>query len=214
MDFINYINKASLVSVIISPKTKITPEETFAGCKFLENVIFSVNSQLEVIESRAFAVPKTVKSIAPDAFIGCNKNILPDIKDESLRLSILDNLIINERVKVITEAYSSFMNIECLEIPLAVEEIEENVFDSLKRLKYIKCDPKWLCCFPNSKIEILFVQDSIKQLNKNDFVNMIHLQFIEIPESVDLIEEDAFESCIKLTMFKCGTKHLQFLDKK
>lgn len=29
-----------------------------------------------------------------------------------------------------------------------------------------------------------------------------------------MIDENAFENCEKLTSFKCGTKHLNFLDKK
>ena len=35
---------------------------------------------------------------------------------------------------------------------------------------------------------------------------MIHLNFIEIPESIDLIDENAFENCEKLTSFKMRNK--------
>lgn len=223
LKFINLINTISLEKVTIASYVKCIPKEAFSGCKNLKEVTFDKNPKLEVIGSLAFAnceslepfkMPKSVNNIAPDAFVGCPKESIPKINNESQRLSMLDNLIINSYVTRITKDYSACFNIESLEIPLTVDEIENGVFTNFKRLKHIKCHPKWLNCFPNSKIETVFIPDEIDIIYKKDFENLNYLKFVEIPDNVVTIEDNAFDSCKDLTSFKCGTKHLPFLNPK
>ena len=41
---------------------------------------------------------------------------------------------------------------------------------------------------------------------------MPNLYLIEIPESVEQIDPECFNSCLHLEMYKCGIKHFKFLD--
>lgn len=222
--FVTFIHKVSLIKVFIPEYVVEIPEEAFAGCKHLRKVVFKGDSQLKTIQSRAFAncesleiltIPETVNNISSDAFYGCKvKSLTLIFNEERQKLSMTDNLIIDEKVTKITKDYEVYCNIESLEIPLTTIEFEHYVLGSFKKLKYVKCNPNLLNYFNSATIKIVFIPDGIKQISKKDFDKLVNLKFVEIPESVDDIEENAFESCINLTAFKCGTKHLPQLNKK
>lgn len=169
----------------------------------MKKVIFSGESQLKTIQSNAFAnceslepfeIPKSVDCISTDAFYGLDKNNLPILTNEKQKLSMVDNLIIDEKVTKIGKEYEDYCNIESLNIPLKIEESEDGVLKSFKKLKYIKCNPKLLNSLHSLNIKIVFIPDGIKQIKRKDFENLINLKFVDIPDSVDQIEEESLKN--------------------
>ena len=223
--FLKIIHKGELVKLCIPFYVKEIPNEACANCKKLAEVHIEKDSQLMTIESRAFAnceclrsfyVPESVTNVSPDAFINCNKDFKqPEMTNEKQIKSYKDNLVIDPEVANIEEEYKLCVNITSLEIPLEVKyESNMNIFKRFEKLKYVKCDPKWLNNFITENIEIVFIPDTIEEIKKSDFDNLIHLKFVEIPESVEEIEKNAFQNCNELTSVKCGTKHFKFLNQK
>lgn len=221
--FLKLIHKITLKIAIIPSYVKEIPEEAFAGCSHLIEVEIGQNSQLKIIRSRAFAnceiletfkVPKTVENIAPNAFHGCNKDFKLELTDEKQKLSMVESLILDPDLQRIGDEYKLCCNIESIEISIVTTECEPGVLNSFKYLKFVKCDPMWLNSFLTYNIEMVFIPDGVIQIRQDDFENLIHLKFLEIPETVEYIDEFAFENCNQLTSVKCGSQHLPYLNHK
>lgn len=221
--FLKYIHKSSLELVFIPSWVEEIPEEAFIGCKYLAEIKMEDNSKMKKIKARAFAnchslqslkVPESVINIAPSAFNGCNDLFKPELTNEQQRFSLVESLVIEPELIKITENYKKFCNIQSLEIPLTTEECDPNVLNSFKHLSFVKCNPKWFNSFITENIQAVFIPEGISQIDKNDFANLIHLKYLEIPTSVELIEENTFSTCNELTSVKCRIKHLQFLNQK
>lgn len=189
----------------------------------MKEVVIEENSQLKIINSKAFAgcnllrflsIPDSVNNIAPNAFKGCNKDFHLGLKNEIQKISMIKKLVIDKKVTKITDDYKRYINIKEIEIPENVHQCDNDVLKSFDKLKYVKCDPKWLNDFNTNKIEIVSIPDKITNLEKKDFENLVHLKLVEIPESVKEIEEGTFDNCIELSSVKCGTCHFIFLNQK
>ena len=220
--FLKIIHKNELMTIDIPIWVKEIPESICAGCESLKEVhIEKDNSLLEVIKPKAFAgckllrfvsIPKSVKNIAPDAFIGCNDYFELKLSNKIQEKSMVDKLTIQPNVNKITIAdYSDYINITDIDISIEVQDCEQPILKGFKNLSKVKCDPKWLNSFNTEKIKFISIPEKITELKKIDFDNLKHLKFIEIPESVQDIEKDTFINCIELTDIKCGTQHLKFL---
>lgn len=221
--FLKIINKDELEVISIPSFVREIPEKSCANCKLLKEVVISKDSHLKVIESKAFAnckllksfrVPDDVENVAPDAFDGCSKHFDLKLQNEIQKSSVVDKLIIEPRITEITEFIKSYINISSIDIHLGVSICAKDVLNDFKRLKNVKCHPKWLNNFNTKNIEKVTIPSQITELKKQNFEHLNHLKFIEIPNSVVVIEDGTFNACNELNGVKCSPSHFSFLNKE
>ncbi len=97
-------------------------------------------------------------------------------------------------------------NLEFISIPLSVEEIEEGTFDKCEKLRIVECEPKFLKYFNNQYITTFIIQEGVKIIYKNEFMDAKYIQNLIIPESVKKIEEGAFYNLKKVIHLECEDK--------
>ncbi len=161
------------------------------GSKLTElgNRIFEGCNNLE-----SFVIPPSVTTIGSSPFQGCKsmKSITIEKNSDLKRLPVLP--------------YGS--EITTFTIPSTIEEISDGAFSGLTKLRKIiiedNSELKALStsCFSNcsSLITVDFGKNSkIKTIKSGAFRNCSKLTFIDIPESVTLIENSAFYNCASIS---------------
>ena len=106
--------------------------------------------------------------------------------------------------------------LEKLDIPLFFVNIHENAFINCKRIKYIKCHPKWLKLLPNpSNVENIVVPQNVECIEKEYFENFVNLKYLSLPESLKFnhCDPDAFKNIYGLTKFEGDPIFLRIIHK-
>lgn len=134
--------KTGLYNIWIPPTLRYIPNYTFAQCKNLKRVVFTVRGQLEKIGFGAFKgsgleklkLPRSVRSICANAFISC----------EHLRSVLLNEGLVNLGEKVMNDGKEVEGNtfagsgVEEIAFPSTVKEIAPGTFNECKNLRRIK----------------------------------------------------------------------------
>ena len=196
----------SLKSIILPKSLKRIGESAFLGCMSLK--VINLPSSINKIGSYAFnwcnsleeiEIPKTVSIITTCVFSKCKSlkkvklyNEIKIIEDGAFfGCSSLEKINLPNSLKQINSR--AFENCSCLqkiEIPESIESIGLDLFKGCNSLEEIKVDPRNK--FYHDKDGVLFNKDKtvlIKFPAKKGVLGYC------IPETVKIIEENAFESC-------------------
>ena len=60
----------------------------------------------------------------------------------------------------------------------------------------------------------MLLYQGIKEIPENIFKEMYNLEFIEIPSSIEIINDDEFSDCINITSIKCEPRFLKYFNKE
>ena len=168
-------------STTVRNGTKIIQIDAFYKCTNLEDII--LNDELERIESLAFSssglkriyIPASVMHISPNAFFGLDLESV-EIDPENKSYTSDEKFMYN---KDKTEIITYFKAEEKVEIPDGVQKISDDAFGYKNTIKNIT------------------IPDSVKEIG-NAFNNCTNLTIITIPNSVERIDINCFESCNSL----------------
>ena len=162
---------------------------------------------------KTIRLPESVKYIHPTAFIGC-VNLENVYANEKIKKLFEKVLIIPDNVKEIkSNDYKDMPNIETLEIPLN-KNIDPDFFKNFKNLRVINFDPNFIKFLDKTKINSVTIPEGIKEISPGTFKNMICLEYISIPTTMEKIEKNEFEDCVNVICVKAQSKFLEFFDKK
>ncbi|MGN0468430.1 MAG: leucine-rich repeat protein [Acutalibacteraceae bacterium] len=169
------------------------------------------------IEDTVYTIPGTVKKIAREAFYGCSN---------------LEKVEIPNSVTTIDGwAFASCIGIESVEFPESVTSIGEMAFNNCDNLKRITvdennpayCSDEYGVLFDKNKTRLIkcpaktdntayTVPDTVKEISEYSFISNANLESIEIPDSVEIIQDGVFSHCYKLSAIKLGNGLTQIGD--
>ncbi|ELP88729.1 hypothetical protein EIN_532390 [Entamoeba invadens IP1] len=177
----------------------------FIGCVNVNEL--TLPKSLKEIE-KTLSIIYFVTVILKKCFKGCVR--LQDVKIPNTLLSIE------------SKAFARCIRLKPITIPQSVksiatdafEEIESEIFQTFKHLKFFKCAPMWFQFLTNKKIKVAIIPNGIEELFKRKLFGIDSLTFLSIPDSVDVIQPGALACCAQLRNVKCGLKYFIILIKK
>ena len=188
---------SKLKSIILPNNIKEIPENCFKNCHDLEYI----------------KIPDSVIFIHPTAFIGCI-NLKNIDANERIKKLFTKKLIVPKNKNFLNgDDYKDIPNIETLEISLETK-IDYKFFKNFEGLRVIKFDPYYFNFINKSQINCVIIPEGIKELNYMMFRKMKSLEMIEIPISVEKIENNTFSECLNIISVKSQTKWINYLNKK
>ena len=242
------INDSVKVNLDLSNTSGLTEigDEAFKDCKNLMSIklplgVKTINwSSFENCSAlEKIFIPKTVESIGPFAFAGCKKLIFEiDLENTKYKTSDDGKILLSEDKKTLLCYPSASGTVEipnyvetigdsafygCSEmtnaiIPQSVTTIQDGliVFSQCAKLTFevdsenpnytnsddgkilFTKDKKNLICFPSASGDIE-IPDGVEIIGENAFESCLNLINVKIPNSVLIIEGGAFEECSSLT---------------
>lgn len=147
------------------------------------------------------------------------------IENNKLKLSPFNNLI-NQQFYLYKRQYNNKLNVEypLRNLPKKLIRRQENITtvdigynieyidDYVKELsiKEISCEKKWINKFKMRYVTKIFLKEGSQKIHKNDFKDCISLLSIQLPKSLDFIEEGSFDNCIYCKDIKGDLKWYKF----
>ena len=192
-----FLNCESLEQIELPEGINLIPEAAFLNCKNLMKIV----------------IPDSVIDIHYTAFKGCPK-LNEIICTDKIKPRLKTVLEIKEK-KIKLGEYNFYSNIEYIEI-LYDAEVEKGFLNQFKYLKSIKCNPALLLNLDlnvKKRLVSFIIPKGVTFLYKNEFKECIELQYLEIPETVEYLDEDTFINSKKLNCVKCKSFMLQYLYK-
>ena len=189
-----FSSECCITSIVIPANVKMIEARAFKGCSSLKTVTFEKGSQLKTIGGNynnpnyngAFSdctaltsieIPASVETIEKVAFSGCSKLATVTFEKGSQLKSIGGGKSLG--------AFMDCTALTSIEIPASVETIEAAAFSGCSSLK-----------------TVIFEKGSnLKTIGKAAFYGFFGkcpITSIEIPASVETIEQEAFKGCSKL----------------
>ena len=218
--WIGNFNKESIIEFKIPNGVKVIPKESFSGCTNLRSI--EIPNSVISIEDGAFRncnklerikIPESVKHISSTAFDGC-VNLKSVECSAELRKQLETGLNVAYGTERMSSAdYEAYQNLEGIEIPTSVTSIDSSILKGFKKLKCIKCDPKWLKDLNKENLKVIIIPDGVKDITKSMFVGCTNLECLIISDSVVNIEEGTFAGLNKLSCVGCNPKWLYKFDK-
>lgn len=210
----NSFSESKLVSITIPASVKIIANNAFRSCRKLLFVHFHKDSRLEEIGYSAFFncygltklnFPKSLKIIRKNAFYKCinvEKVIFP----------------FDSQLERIEDAFNS-KKIRSLALPPSLKEIDSIEFPKNTRVfisgKYFESNIDGTKIYSKDGSELVFVAkktkrrfkipDCIRVIKKGAFNFTKIIEKLVIPASVEVIEDYAFVSCVKLRIIEFAT---------
>ena len=200
---------------------------SFENCTSLISVTFEEDSQLTIIEDRAFygctsliniEIPNSVTSIGGfilgGAFSGCT-SLTSVTFEENSRLTALGMSMFcgctsltsieipNTVTSIPLSAFSSCKSLTSIEIPSGVTSIGISAFYSCSSLTSIEI-PSGVTSIGDgafsgcTSLTSIEIPNSVTSIDEDTFRNCTSLTSIEIPNSVTYIDDDAFSGCTSL----------------
>ncbi len=128
--------------------------------------------------------------------------------------SELEELLLTGKIDKITKyMVSHFEKLKILNISQEIEDIEEGAFAHCENIEAVSCTPKMLKGFNKSSIKVLAIPEGTKSIEKKDLQGLENLESIEIPKSVEKIEEGTFEKFDHIRYVECDSKWLKYFNK-
>lgn len=183
-------------------KHKMTSVTIPGSVKVIGNSAFSKCDKLTSI-----TIPEGVSEIGEDAFSECE--------------SLISVIIPGGVTKIGDHAFCGCKNLTSVNIPDSAEDPGENLFDKCDRLTDVRISPD----HPTLAVEndtIISkadhrllraltgftshcrIPESVRMIERNAFIHCHDLTSIEIPSSVRIIEEDVFPECLETVKIPAG----------
>lgn len=197
--FLNYLDKSLLKAVFIQHGVQGIPQGTFDGC-----------SNLELVE-----IPNTVEDLQNDIFEQCRKittAICPARLLKYFDKKNLKNIVINDNIgidEVNKLCFPGCKNLESISIPSLINEEGQLSFKECPKLMSIDCGPGKR----NRLVQHLKIDDRAKKVTLEEYGEFKNTATLEVPTSVDFIEEGVFSGCESLSAVKADPKLLKYLPK-
>lgn len=177
-----FYNCASLESVNIPDGISTIEESVFEGCTNLESIVLPEN--VIAIKNNAFAKCTGIKNLVlPDNLISCSKTAFPNSRKY---------LPINKNY-----TYSNGMMINTLNNMLLFYDGEQKEIRTPENVKGIA-----FRAFTDSNVTKVHVREGVTSISDEAFVNCGNNAIVFLPESVDFIENSAFDNKTKIYCHK------------
>ena len=183
--FKNNIN----IKIVMIPNSPISiGTSAFEGCKNLEDVSIAKK------ENNAKVLAANIKRSAP---VYANSNDQGHQNDQ------------DEEVKWGKSAFDGCENLESVDIPENVTNLEDNIFNGCKKLKflYIPSSLKMIgsyAFYDCGSLTSVNIPDGVKTIGNNAFMACENLTNVVISDSVTLLGDAAFSLCVNLESVTIG----------
>lgn len=206
---------------IAIPASVETIDGTFSGCTSLPTVTFESGSKLRTIGSGAFRncteltaieIPASVVTIKDSAFKGCTSLATVTFENGSKLKTIGGGYYYKNYFSSSSPYYSDYYGafsdcaqLATIEIPASVETIEMAAFEGCTSLATVTFEPgSRLKTIGGSYAKIYKTQSSYFYDHYGAFSNCSKLAAIELPTSVETIQDGAFSQCTALEKIEFG----------
>ena len=215
--------ESSTATVVAKPSGKYTGDITIPPSVEYNSETFSVtaivNAFYECADLTSVTLPNSVRSISDYSFYGCSslESIVANDKIFAhLPMSYSGSYTIPEGIQTIAgNAFQRCANLESVTIPKSVTSMGKRPFPACYSLTAIEVaagntvyvavkgvlfskDKKMLVAFPAGKTGSYNVPSGVEVIGNAAFISS-NLETVNLPNSVQTLEEDAFFSCYKLT---------------
>ena len=215
--------ESSTATVVAKPSGKYTGDITIPPSVEYNSETFSVtaivNAFYDCADLTSVTLPNSVRNISDYSFYGCSslESIVANDKIFArLPMSYSGSYTIPEGIQTIAgNAFQKCANLESVTIPKSVTSMGERPFPACYSLTAIEVaagntvyvavkgvlfskDKKMLVAFPGGKTGSYNVPSGVEVIGNAAFISS-NLETVNLPNSVQTIEEDAFFSCYKLT---------------
>lgn len=205
-----FLKCSSLKRIQLPVSLKSIDRDAFRGCDSLTNITISEqnpNFSFEngllfnkektkliacLFQQSSYSIPKSVIEIGKEAFLGCDS---------------IESIIIPSSVKRIgSNAFRSCRSLTKVAMSKSVEEIGVGIFDNCAKLTSVQISPNIQvipekCFYGCAKLEEVELPKRLKEIGSFAF-KKCGIQSIQLPQGLETIEGQAFESCDKLTSVK------------
>lgn len=193
----------SLKSIILPNSVTIIEKCAFKDCKNISSI--EISNSTKIIRENAFENCGIVNATIPLSFIS------------SMPYDTLKNVVITSGEKILKRTFSYFENLETINIPSSVTEIESGAFYNCSYIKSITVDENnqnykiidgclytkdvtTLVVYLNTKEDAVFeVPNTVTNICTSAFYNCTNLTSVKLPNGLVSIDEFAFEECKNLT---------------
>ena len=229
----------NLRQIEFSSGIKTIGEGAFENCENLAEIMLPFNAKFNVIGKIAKIVPtEAVNKIPPRAFKNCKKLtklFLPPTVSEIDKTAFegcpnLDSSNVNcpkqfEKLfkkvftvealngKINPQDLQSYINAQGLDIPLNVKIDNPEFLKQCKNLRIIQSEPNFLKYLDKSLLKAVFIQHGVKSIPNGTFDGCCNLELVEIPNTVENLQNDIFKQCKKITTAICPARLLKYFDK-
>ena len=197
-------------SIHVPLSVKVIEESAFQNCKYLEQITFEDNSQLERIERKSFVqcqklksiiFPSSLQIIEKECFDGCEN--LQSISIGSELKSIGDNcfvgcyqlssLIVDERNTMFSSNNNILFSKDTKTLLFYPQGLKTKHFDIPEGVEKIERK-----AFKNSKLSSITFPSTLTEIGESAFYMNNYLEMITIPSSITLLDIMAFGCCKSL----------------
>lgn len=210
---VKFFNSKFVTTVILPDFVQEIPEGSFEKMPILRYL--KLNEELIIMESKAFnscpqlisiKIPSTVYFLALDSFYNSYRLKEIDIKDNNN--NVCDQLITFHKAdknknKLTEKDVRNFINLQSIEIPNDIQ-VEEGIFCD-KKITSIKCNPGDSFLLPQVNkrhLKSIYINDGIIILLQEYFLECDFVELLQIPLSVEEIEENTFQKFFSLRILE------------
>lgn len=171
---------ADLTSVTLPNSVRSISDYSFYGCTNLESIVANdkIFAHLPMSYSGSYTIPEGIQTIAGNAFQRCAN---------------LESVTIPKSVTSMGKRpFPACYNLTAIDVAK-----DNTVYCSVNGVLFSK-DKKRLVAFPGGKKGSYTVPNGVEVIGNAAFISS-NLETVNLPNSVQTIEEDAFFSCYKLT---------------
>ena len=193
--------ESGIEEIKIPKKIKIIPDDAFKNCFNLKHII----------------IPENVEFISVTAFANCPKLSIENIIcPNRFKYIFRKKITIKKNILFKNDECFQFIGLEEIDIPLTTkfssEEDEQFFFGRLPNLIKVNINPKYFKNINTSKLITIKIPEGINKLTSNMFENCFSLEYLELPESIKIIDDlniseifyniNTFINCINLKSVK------------
>ena len=230
----------NLRQIKFSSGIKAIGEGAFEDCENLTEIMLPMNENFSVfgkiykivptdavnkIPARAFKnckklkklfLPSTVSEIDKSAFEGCLNLDVSNVKCPKQFEKLFSQVFTVESFdgKINQEDCQRYINAQGLEIPLNVKIDNPEFLKQCKNLRIIQCEPSFLNYLDKFLLKAVFIQDGVKIIPPGTFDGCNNLKMVEIPNTVENLQNNIFEQCDKITTVICPARLLKYFNKQ
>ena len=113
-------------------------------------------------------------------------------------------------IQLTNKLIKRYKDITKLEIDYNIKYIDDNAKSLV--IKEINCEKKWLSKFNKKNFQNIIIKEGEKNININDFSECVNLLMIQLPKSLQNIEENSFKNCLYCNKIKGDLKWYKYFN--